>query len=107
MTPIREDLWNLPEWIYPLHWALVIICGALVVYGLWRRIRLWRMGQPIYLVDAPVDSLWTHRDPALHQVLAHCELTNQHLFAATQPPRSAPQDRGHRKDIAKVIAEAL
>jgi Fe-S oxidoreductase/nitrate reductase gamma subunit len=44
MTPFRQDLWNLPEWLYPIHWALVIFCGALVVYGLWRRVRLWRMG---------------------------------------------------------------
>jgi Fe-S oxidoreductase/nitrate reductase gamma subunit len=46
MTPFREDLWNLPSWIYPMHWALVVFCGALVVYGLWRRVRLWRMGGP-------------------------------------------------------------
>jgi Fe-S oxidoreductase/nitrate reductase gamma subunit len=45
MTPYRQDLWNLPEWMYPFHWAFVIVCGALVVYGLWRRVRLWRMGQ--------------------------------------------------------------
>ncbi len=51
MTPFREDLWNLPQWIYPFHWALVIVCGALVVYGLWRRIRLWRMGQPTTRTD--------------------------------------------------------
>ena len=51
MTPFREDLWNLPAWIYPLHWVLVILCGALVVYGLWRRIRLWRMGGPAVRTD--------------------------------------------------------
>lgn len=45
MTPFREDLWNLPEWMYALHWALVLLCGVLVVYGLWRRVRLWRMGR--------------------------------------------------------------
>jgi Fe-S oxidoreductase len=32
--------------MYPIHWSLVILCRALVVYGLWRRVRLWRMGQP-------------------------------------------------------------
>ncbi len=46
MTPFRDDLWNLPEWMYPIHWAMVILCGVLLVYGLWRRVRLWRMGQP-------------------------------------------------------------
>jgi len=51
MTPFREDLWNLPAWMYPIHWALVILCGALVVYGLWRRVRLWRMGQPAVRTD--------------------------------------------------------
>lgn len=51
MTPVREDLWNLPEWMYPIHWALVIVCGALVVYGLWRRVRLWRMGRASLRTD--------------------------------------------------------
>ncbi|MGD9049566.1 MAG: hypothetical protein PVF77_16025, partial [Anaerolineae bacterium] len=51
MTPFREDLWNLPQWMYSLHWALVILCGALVVYGLWRRVRLWRMGQAVVRTD--------------------------------------------------------
>jgi Fe-S oxidoreductase/nitrate reductase gamma subunit len=51
MTPFRQDLWDLPRWMYSLHWTLVILCGALVVYGLWRRIRLWRMGQPARRTD--------------------------------------------------------
>jgi hypothetical protein len=34
VTPFREDLWNLPAWQYPIDWALVILCGALGVYGL-------------------------------------------------------------------------
>lgn len=46
MQPYRDNLWNLPEWMYPIHWALVILCGAIVVYGLWRRVRLWNMGRP-------------------------------------------------------------
>jgi Fe-S oxidoreductase/nitrate reductase gamma subunit len=49
--PFRDDLWNLPEWMYSIHWALVIVCGVLVVYGLWRRVRLWRMGQPAMRTD--------------------------------------------------------
>ena len=51
MTPFRDDLWNLPEWMYAIHWILVVFCGALVVYGLWRRIRLWRMGRPANRLD--------------------------------------------------------
>jgi Fe-S oxidoreductase/nitrate reductase gamma subunit len=51
VTPFREDLWNLPEWMYTIHWILVIFCGALVVYGLWRRVRLWRMGRPVNRLD--------------------------------------------------------
>ncbi len=51
MTPAREDLWNLPAWMYPIHWALVILCGLLVAYGLWRRVRLWRMGRPASRTD--------------------------------------------------------
>ena len=51
MTPHRQDLWNLPAWMYPAHWLLAILCGALVVYGLWRRVRLCRMGQPTVRTD--------------------------------------------------------
>jgi Fe-S oxidoreductase/nitrate reductase gamma subunit len=47
MVPYRDDLWNLPEWMYAIHWAVAILCGALVVYGLWRRVRLWREGRPV------------------------------------------------------------
>ena len=51
MMPFRQDLWNLPEWMYPIHWVLVLLCGVLLVYGLWRRVRLWRMGQPATRTD--------------------------------------------------------
>jgi hypothetical protein len=37
--------------MYSIHWALVIICGAVLVYGLWRRVRLWRIGQPAARTD--------------------------------------------------------
>jgi Fe-S oxidoreductase/nitrate reductase gamma subunit len=50
-TPYRVNLWDLPEWMYPIHWTIVVICGALVVYGLWRRIRLWRMGRAAVRTD--------------------------------------------------------
>jgi Fe-S oxidoreductase/nitrate reductase gamma subunit len=51
MTPFRVNLWDLPVWVYPIHWTVVIICGALVVYGLWRHVRLWRMGRPTMRTD--------------------------------------------------------
>jgi Fe-S oxidoreductase/nitrate reductase gamma subunit len=51
MMPYRVDLWDLPAWMYPIHWALTILCGALLVYGLWRRVRLWRMGQAAVRTD--------------------------------------------------------
>lgn len=37
--------------MYPIHWALVILAGMSVVYGLWRRVRLWRMGRPAARTD--------------------------------------------------------
>jgi nitrate reductase gamma subunit len=37
--------------MYTIHWILVILCGVLVVYGLWRRVRLWRMGRPADRLD--------------------------------------------------------
>jgi Fe-S oxidoreductase/nitrate reductase gamma subunit len=43
----------MPAWAEPVHWALVILCGFLVAYGLWRRIRLWRMGRPARRTDHP------------------------------------------------------
>ncbi len=51
MTPFREDLWNLPRWSYTVHWIIVILCGMVMVYGLWRRVRLWRMGRPAMRTD--------------------------------------------------------
>jgi len=51
VTPFREDLWNLPKWMYTVHWIVVILCGMVMVYGLWRRVRLWRMGQPAMRTD--------------------------------------------------------
>ncbi len=51
MVPFRDDLWNLPEWMYTIHWVVVVLCGALLVYGLWRRIRLWREGGPVRRTD--------------------------------------------------------
>ncbi len=51
MQPFRADLWYLPAWAEPAHWALVILCGFLVAYGLWTRIRLWRIGRPALRTD--------------------------------------------------------
>ena len=51
MTPFREDLWDLPKWMYTVHWIVVVLCGMVMVYGLWRRVRLWRMGQAAMRTD--------------------------------------------------------
>jgi Fe-S oxidoreductase/nitrate reductase gamma subunit len=51
MQPYRADLWYLPAWTERAHWALVVLCGFLVAYGLWRRVRLWRIGRPALRTD--------------------------------------------------------
>ena len=51
MQPFRADLWYLPQWAEPVHWALVILCGFVVAYGLWTRVRLWRIGRPALRTD--------------------------------------------------------
>jgi len=38
--------------MYTVHWGRGYLCAAVVmVYGLWRRVRLWRMGQPALRTD--------------------------------------------------------
>jgi heterodisulfide reductase subunit C/nitrate reductase gamma subunit len=37
--------------MYTVHWVVVILCGVVMVYGLWRRVRLWRMGKPAMRTD--------------------------------------------------------
>lgn len=71
--PYRQDLWNMPEWMYAIHWTLVILCGALVVYGLWRRVRLWRMGQPTLRTDR----VWQRIGGLLFYVLGQRRILSQ------------------------------
>ena len=41
--PTREIYWNIVGggWIY----AFAILAGAFVAWGIWQRVRLWRLGQ--------------------------------------------------------------
>ncbi len=94
---MREDLWNLPKWIYPLHWSPVILCGALVVYSLWRRIRLWRMGQPVTRTDRLRTRLGglLLLGPGQRRILSQPYPGLRHALIF------------YSKDIAEIIVEAL
>jgi Fe-S oxidoreductase/uncharacterized membrane protein len=45
----RETFWNIKHWwslIEIATFAIAAVPVALLIYGLWRRLKLWRMGQP-------------------------------------------------------------
>ncbi len=54
--PTREIYWNVPGY----GWLYLLFVVALVVfsYGVYRRVRLWRMGKPEERFDQPVRRLW-------------------------------------------------
>ena len=42
--PIRETFWNIPHWAEIGQYLLGLLTAVVFVYGIWRRVRLWRMG---------------------------------------------------------------
>ena len=47
MEPTRETFGNIPPASQHWFYALAVVSTAVFVYGVWRRFRLWRQGQPI------------------------------------------------------------
>ena len=44
--PIRETFWNIPQWAEYAQYILGFVVILVFVYGVFRRIQLWRQGQP-------------------------------------------------------------
>ncbi|MDZ7413002.1 MAG: heterodisulfide reductase-related iron-sulfur binding cluster [candidate division KSB1 bacterium] len=54
--PTRQIYWNIPGygWLY----LLFAVALAVFAYGVYRRVRLWRMGKPEERSDQPLRRLW-------------------------------------------------
>jgi len=44
--PIRETFWNIPHWAELAQYALMVLTLFIFTYGVFRRIRRWRLGRP-------------------------------------------------------------
>lgn len=102
MTPFRDDLWNLPAWAYPIHWTLVIVCGALVVYG--------GGGACMWLEHKPgqrINDLRMDEVAAVGADLAALACPFCLIMLEEAATAQASQSSLQLKDIAEVVATAL
>ena len=44
--PCRFNLWNIPSWAQIGLYVTMTVASLIMLIGLFRRIRLWRQGQP-------------------------------------------------------------
>ncbi|OGO17284.1 MAG: hypothetical protein A2Z14_18700 [Chloroflexi bacterium RBG_16_48_8] len=44
--PIRETFWNIPHWAEIGQYIFGLLTALVFIYGVWRRLRRWRMGKP-------------------------------------------------------------
>jgi Fe-S oxidoreductase/nitrate reductase gamma subunit len=44
--PIRETFWNIPHWAEIGQYIAGLLALLVFAYGVWRRVRRWRMGKP-------------------------------------------------------------
>ena len=42
--PIRETFWNIPHWAEIGQYILGLLTLLIILYGIWRRVKRWRMG---------------------------------------------------------------
>jgi hypothetical protein len=49
--PIRETFWNIPHWAEIGQYVLGFLTIAIFLYGVFRRIKRWRQGQPEIRTD--------------------------------------------------------
>ena len=57
MEPTRETFGNIPVWSQYLFYALAAGSTGVFGYGVWRRFRLWRQGQPFNARELIVGNL--------------------------------------------------
>lgn len=55
--PYRDSYWNIPVWLRIAMFAFMAVALAIMAYGIWRRAKLWRQGQPEAGFDRPVERL--------------------------------------------------
>lgn len=51
MTPFRPTYFNVPHWAEVSLYVITAVVLVVLAYGIWRRIALWREGQPASLPD--------------------------------------------------------
>jgi Fe-S oxidoreductase/nitrate reductase gamma subunit len=49
--PIRETFWNIPHWAEIAQYCLGFLTICVFTYGVFRRVRTWRQGQPEFRKD--------------------------------------------------------
>lgn len=68
MEPVRESFWNMPAVTQWVLYIFLFMALQIFLYGLYRRIRLWREGQPSLRWNRPWRRLWNVIVYALGQV---------------------------------------
>jgi len=53
VIPYRDSYWNVPVWLRVIMFAFMAVAVAIMVRGIWQRVRLWREGQPAVGFDRP------------------------------------------------------
>lgn len=51
--PVRETFWNIPHWAEVGQYLLGLLTVLVFAYGVFRRVRRWRMGRPEPRTDQP------------------------------------------------------
>ncbi len=49
--PFRETFWNIPHWAEIGQYVLGLLTILVFAYGVFRRVKRWRMGQPAFRLD--------------------------------------------------------
>jgi len=73
MEPVRESFWNMPRWTQWALYAALAVALAFFGYGLYRRFRLWKQGQPSLRWDHFGKRLWN----VVRYVLGQVKVANE------------------------------
>jgi len=72
--PVRESFWNMPQpWTQILLYVALAVALGIFAYGLYRRVRLWKQGQPSLRFDHLGRRLWN----VVKYVLAQIKVANE------------------------------
>jgi len=66
--PFRETFWNIPHWAEIGQYVLGLLTILVFAYGVFRRVKRWRMGQPERRLDRIGERLWSVLVDAFGQV---------------------------------------